>query len=133
MNQKKMKKYFLKYKKQNIKDVLLAKVVSKSTKSEFNFIKREKAEQGKSAIFDKVMNLYDLGKISEKNRMVILPQEYSLVYLNSNIRKTKKDWKELKEIIIRDYQQKLEQDLSKKLHNRHNVKIYEDVLKSLEY
>ncbi len=133
MNIKKMKKYFTKYKKQHIKDDLLAKVVSKSTKSNFEFIGNYNAEEGSDEVFDLVMNEFHLAKISAKQKIIILPDHKILVYLNSAISRTQKPWTAFKSELIEDYQKNLEKTLSVNLRNKHSVKINEEVLKSLLY
>lgn len=133
MNIKKMKKYFTKYKKQHIKEALLAKVVSKSTKSNFEFIGSYYAEEGSDPVFDLVMNEYHLAKISPKQKIILLPDNKTLVYLNSFIRRTQKPWTAFKREIIDDYQKNLEKKLTLNLRNKHTVKINERVLKSLLY
>ncbi|MCF6241305.1 MAG: peptidylprolyl isomerase [Bacteroidales bacterium] len=133
MNIKKMKKYFTKYKKQHIKDDLLAKVVSKSSKSNFEFIGNYQAEEGSDEVFDLVMNEFHLAKISSKQKIIILPDNKTLVYLNSAISRTQKPWTAFKSELIEDYQNKLEKALTVDLRKKHSVKINEEVLKSLLY
>ncbi len=133
MNIKKMKKYFTKYKKQHIKDDLLAKVVSKSSKSNFEFVGNYQAEEGNDEVFDLVMNEFHLSKISSKQKIIILPDSKTLVYLNSAITRTQKPWTAFKSELIEDYQKNLEKTLSVNLRNKHSVKINEEVLKSLLY
>jgi peptidyl-prolyl cis-trans isomerase SurA len=133
MNQKKMKKYFTKYKKQHINNELLAKIISKSTKSNFEFSRTYHAEEGSDELFDMVMNEFHLGKISSKQKIIILPENKTLVYLNSEISKTQKPWIAFKSELVEDYQKKLEKKLIVNLRKKHAIKINEEVLKSLLY
>jgi len=133
INIKKMKKYFLKYKKQHIKDELLAKVISKSTKSNFQFTGEYQAEEGSNEVFDWIMNEYRQGNISPKQRLIILMDKNTVVYLNSEIKKTQKSWNYFKDEVISDYQKSIDEKTAKNLRNKHSVKINEAALKSLIY
>ena len=133
INIKKMRKYFTKYKKQHINNELLAKIISKSTKSDFNFLGTYHAEEGSDTLFDIVMNEFHLGKISSKQKIIILPENKTLVYLNSEISKTQKPWTAFKSELVEDYQENLEKKLTVNLRKKYSVKINEEVLKTLLY
>ncbi|MEN8120578.1 MAG: peptidylprolyl isomerase [Bacteroidota bacterium] len=128
---RKLKKYFVKYKKQALSDDMLAKRVSKSVKKEFKFKNSFKAEEDLNDIFKLVVAKYRSGSLRTDQKLIILEKHNTLVYLNTAIMKTKKTCQNYKSDVISDYQNYLDGEWLKNLRSKYKITINENVLNSM--
>jgi len=128
---KRLKKYFIKYKKQNLTDNQLATKVSKSVRKELHFKSSYNAEEGQKDVFDEIAAAYRRGNLSPKQKAFILKSQNTLIYLNTPIRIAKKPWNFYKDELISDYQNYTYNQKVKNLRSRYNISINDLVLESL--
>ena len=128
---KRLKKYFEKYKKQNFANNQLAARVSKSVRKELQFKSSYNAEEGEDDVFDKLVAAYRNGNLSAKQKVFILEEQNTLIYLNTPIKITKKPWTFYKELLINDYQNYTYKQKVKNLRSIYSISINERVLENL--
>ncbi len=128
---KKLKKYFVKYKKKAFADSILAIVVSKSVKKEFQFKNRFIAEENSNDIFTTIAKDYRSGNLQPDQKIIILENDNALVYLNTSIIKTKKPWERFRTVLSSDYQDYIEDRWIKRLKLKYKITINEKVLNSM--
>ncbi len=107
-------------KKINKKGELLTKV----SKGEYS--------KGENVYADKVFEMKKNNKLSAKQKIINLPKEKVLVYINGTKISKQKPFEEVKGIVISDYQTELEKKWIENLKKKYKISVNQNVLKSIK-
>ena len=113
-------------------DTQIVTKIAGNDKSKLQLITNGSLKKGDNKYADKVIKMYDDGKLKDNQKIMQLKDDNILIYINSKEITKDKDFSKIKGIVISDYQNKLEKEWLKKLHKKYNVKINKSVLNKVK-
>ncbi len=88
--------------------------------------------KGENVYADKVLNMKKNNKLSAKQKIINLPKEKVLVYINGTKISKQKPFEEVKGIVISDYQTELEKIWIENLKKKYKISVNQSVFKSIK-
>jgi peptidyl-prolyl cis-trans isomerase SurA len=102
------------------------------TGENFKLVETDKYEEGENEIIDKIFEMKKSGELAENQKIITFEDKNNIVYINELIPVQPKELKEVRGLVIADYQTKLETEWIKELRNKYQITVNEELLKSLK-